>query len=104
MSATIFLEGRELQTAARQMSSIINSMNNIQSAISQIHGTMSSTWQGRASNQNAQLVQALQTATREYLTDARGTKEALDLAVAEYDRIEGQQVTNVSNLNTRGIF
>ena len=104
MSTTIFHEGTELRAAARQMSTVIGSMNQIQSAISRIDNSVASVWQGRAAAQNQVNFNALNAMTTEYLTDARETQNALDLAVAAYQRTEQTQVGNVSQLSTRGIF
>jgi len=104
MSATIFHEGPELRGAAQRMATVISSMTNIQSVVAQIYSGMSATWQGRAAEQSARNANTLQTATRDYLADARATKQALDAAVSEYDRREQQQTGKVSQLNTKGIF
>jgi ribosomal protein S8 len=86
------------------MKATISNIMDIQNAITRIDNTNAAAWKGRASEQNKHNFNALNTMQTEYITDAQGTTEALDLAVTAYETTEQQQVTKVSNLSTEGIF
>lgn len=86
------------------MNSVIQSMANIENAIVRIHDRTAPIWEGKASDQNTRNFQKMKQITDAYLADARQTKTALDLAAAAYEKTEREQVSKVSQLNTKGIF
>ncbi|MDR1192868.1 MAG: WXG100 family type VII secretion target [Peptococcaceae bacterium] len=104
MATQIFHEDTALKDAASRMGSIIQSMANIESAIVQIHNKTSPAWQGKAADQNTSNFQKLRQITDNYLDDAKQTKTALDQAVLTYEKTERAQVSQVSQLDTKGIF
>ena len=104
MATQIFHEDVELKNAATRMGSVIQSMTNIENAIVQIHNKTSPSWQGKAADQNTRNFQKLRQITDSYLADARQTKSALDSAVLAYEKTERAQVSQVSQLDTKGIF
>ncbi|MCL2287254.1 MAG: hypothetical protein FWC32_12950 [Firmicutes bacterium] len=79
-------------------------MEAIQQAILQIDLRAASDWQGRAAAQNVENFQTLNDMTTDYLVDAYGTKNALDLAITAYETTEQGQVAKVQNLSVQGIF
>jgi uncharacterized protein YukE len=104
MATQIFHEDVALKDAASRMGSIIQSMTNIENAIVQVHNRTSPSWQGKAADQNTRNFQKLCQITDGYLSDARQTKSALDEAVLAYEKTERAQVSQVSQLDTKGIF
>ena len=105
MATVIFHEDSELKNAAARMASVIQSMANIEAAIIRIQDNKTApSWAGKSSEQNKSNFQKMKRHIDEYLTDARMTKQALDEAVASYEKTERSQVTNVSRLDTKGIF
>jgi len=104
MNISIFLESTALKDAAGQMGDTIKCINDIQSAVSQIILGTSAVWQGRAAEQNDVNFRALCELASNYITDATGTKTALDEAVLAYDMTERAQNDKVTNLSTAGIF
>ena len=104
MTMTIFHEGTALAAAASQMGSAIISMGNIQAIMDQIHGQMTDSWRGDAASQHDRNRQELSRSVAEYLAYARGTKQALEEAIAKYASLEQTQTTRVKALETKGIF
>jgi uncharacterized protein YukE len=104
MTTNIFVESNELRDAARRMDATIRSMTEIQRAILQIDNRVAGQWQGKAAAQNVENFRALNDMTNNYLSDAQGTRAALDSAIAAYDATEQSQVTKVGQLSTKNIF
>ena len=104
MATGIFVEGTELKQAATRTGQIINSMENIRNTIATIQNNKASTWLGQAAGRNASNFERLGGMLTSYLSDAHGTRQALDEAATVYITTEQNQVRQVQALSAEGIF